>query len=386
MKIKKILSAIAVALFAAGLSGCYEKFTEPGEQKRYDDQYFTEQGFTVVPISTVMALFENPANKLVNHIENNTVNGASPTNTATYGRYYQIAENYVIRGKVTSNDAFGNFYRSLFIQDESGGVEVKVGVNGMITKYPIGQTVYIVCRDLALGNYRSMLSLGIRPLPEDKSDNGDPYANRYMDVQTIVNRHVFLGPATELTEADITVIADGQSLTDSQFTALGGRLVRLEGLVSKWVDAPGANGGYPSFLHKHSFNNYAVYSFKEAMDAWRAYREAGSIPGQQPAMPEPQNNYFDDPQPSWGFQEHQGDNTRNFGSALFTKAGYTGSAEILVRTSGYTRFALKPVTPDKGKVNVTAIVSRYTSRSGGNLAFQLTVNNVSDIVDILPNP
>lgn len=382
MKITKILSVIAVAFLAAGLSGCYEKFTEPGEQMRYDDQYFVDRGMTVVDISTVLALFSNPANILINHVDGSTVSGGSPTNTTTYGRYYQIEENYVIRGKVTSNDAFGNFYRSLFIQDGTAGIEVKVGVNSMITNYPIGQTVYIVCKDLALGNYRSMLSLGILPLPEDTSDSGDPYANRYMEVQTIVNRHVFLGPATELTEDDITVIPDGQALNDAQLTALGGRLVRLEGMTSRWVDAPGANGGYPQFLHKHSFNNYVVYSFKEAMDAWKAFRDAGSIPGQEPVMPEPQNNYFDDPQPSWGFQEHGGDNTRNYGSALFNKAGYTGSAELLIRTSGYSRFALRPVTPDGGRVNVTAIVSRYTSRSGGNLAFQFTVNNVTDIVEI----
>ncbi len=398
MKIKNILSMMAAVALAAALTGCYEKYNGPENWTRYDDQWFTDKGYSIESIATVKQLFSDPDNDLVDHMQGtpdnpNVIPGTAPTNVPSYGRYYLVEEMYVIKGKVISNDVYGNFYNSILVQDEDGGgIEVKLGLGGLYTKYPPGQTVYVVCKGLALGNYRSTLSLGLEPTSDDHSDSNEPYANKNMQLQSIVDEHVFRGPATKLVAADTLVVAAGQSLTDAQFSALCGRLVRVEGLVSKWVAGTFGNSpGYPSFLYKSGFNSYTMYNFQWAMDQWAAYKiaydawkaagEIGTAPD-KPTPPEPQNNYLNDPQPSWGFQEHNDTSSRNYGSALFTKAGYTGASEIIIRSSGYSRFALRAVTPDTKTVNVTGVVAFYTDKQGRNPAYQFTVNNVSDIVQV----
>lgn len=388
MKMKNILRGAAALILAAALTGCYEKFTEPGLAPRYDDQWFADEGYTIVPIQTVKDIFSDPNTVLINHLKRDagaadaTMAGASPFVTTTYGRFAYLTDRYVIKGKVISTDAFGNFYRSLYILDEAGdAIEVKVGANGMFTKYRMGETIYVVCEGLVIGNYRTMLSLGLEPLPEDKSDSGEAYANRNMDIQTIIDRHVKLGPETRLSDDEIVVVTSADQITRE----LGGKLVRFEGLTSVWDTWE--NTTYPSFLHKLGTATYQVYTFEQAMSEWQAYRAAGSV-GTTPTMPEPMNNYvlWPDPEnpgqethlPSWGFQEYRGAGTRNYGSALF-RMGADGY--VVVRTSGYARFALNPVTPAGRTADITAIVATYTTSSGGYFTYQLMLNNVTDVVE-----
>ena len=46
-----------------------------------------------------------------------------------------IEKDYVIGGQVISSDAAGNVYRSLYLQDETGGIEVKLGLTGLYNDY-----------------------------------------------------------------------------------------------------------------------------------------------------------------------------------------------------------------------------------------------------------
>ena len=46
---------------------------------------------------------------------------------------------FIIRGQVTTSDQVGNLYKSLYIQDETAGIEVKIGKNGLYNEYKLGQ-------------------------------------------------------------------------------------------------------------------------------------------------------------------------------------------------------------------------------------------------------
>jgi hypothetical protein len=401
---------MAVALLA--LTGCYEKYDTPDVWTRADDTSAVPEGYTLVPISTVTALFADPAHTLVDK-DGNTAPGQAPNilitggrndsySTDSFGKYYLISEKYVIKGKVISNDAYGNFYRSMFILDDYNpadptrqGIEVKIGTSGLNTKYPVGETVYVICDGLALGNYRTMLSLGLPPTDEDVSDSGDAYANKYMDIQSVIDRHVKLGQKTELTANDIIVVDASQPIDNAGFDNLVGRLVRVDGLVSVWDDE------YPQFLYKYGFNTYQNYSFTDVIAAWEAYNAKGRPAGEEPksgeyAIPEPMNPYIGygetplkihttyqpNPQPSWGFQQYKDKSHSNYGSALFTMSGYTGGYEIIVRTSGYARFALEPIPANGTTVSVTGIIQRYTGRQGTWPAYQFAVNNSTDVKEM----
>ena len=41
----------------------------------------------------------------------------------------------VIKGQVTTSDQVGNLYKSLYIQDETAGIEIKIGKNGLYNEY-----------------------------------------------------------------------------------------------------------------------------------------------------------------------------------------------------------------------------------------------------------
>ena len=49
----------------------------------------------------------------------------------------------VLEGKVISTDRSGNVYRSLYIEDATAGLEVKIGKTGLYNDYKEGQTISI---------------------------------------------------------------------------------------------------------------------------------------------------------------------------------------------------------------------------------------------------
>ncbi len=93
--------------------------------------------------------------------------GLTPTMTIaelkamhTLGKYEQITTNEIIRGIVTSNDEAGNFYKQLEIQDESGGIELQIDVTDLFTQYPPGRQIYVLLKDLWLGDYHGLTEIG----------------------------------------------------------------------------------------------------------------------------------------------------------------------------------------------------------------------------------
>lgn len=147
MKLTKIL----VLLVAAAMSvGCYEKYDDVSPAVVYDDGVFASQfpDSRRVTVAELKAMFGTISNTGVNSSWANT-------------KYLQIEQDIYIKGKVTSDDEQGNIYKSLYVQDHTGGIEVKL-TNGNYLRYRQGQWVYVRLQDLYLGNYRMMLSIGAR--------------------------------------------------------------------------------------------------------------------------------------------------------------------------------------------------------------------------------
>lgn len=350
MKIVKNILLLQVAWLGLLFTGCYNDFDDPAPAKVYTDADFGNQ---IVPIKTVLQLYYDEYGK-------NTV-----------GKGLEVTEDYVIKGKVISNDAYGNIYRTMYIQDESGAIEVKLGISGIYNEYKVGQTVYVKAKGLVLGNYRYMLSLGMPSVDAD-------YSNGYMDVRTIIDAHVFRGQMTKLTAADTLVVHSASDLTDDDL----GRLVRIEGLVSKFglVNINGSSDIYPSFLEQVG-TVYTNYEYAKVIADWKAYREALAKHEADPAnQPMPEKPVSPDPGsevtvPTYAFNNSV---DKYYVSACFA----LGSANYIVRSSGYSRFALDPLPADGKKVNITAIYTKYSSKSGGYIKYQLVLNNVTDVVAV----
>ncbi|MBR9919297.1 MAG: hypothetical protein GYB31_00560 [Bacteroidetes bacterium] len=78
----------------------------------------------------------------------------------TLGQEEVIPAGTVITGVVVGDDASGNFYRSLILQDETAGIEVRFNVTDLYNEYPIGRRLTITCDSLLLSDYNGLTQLG----------------------------------------------------------------------------------------------------------------------------------------------------------------------------------------------------------------------------------
>ena len=98
-------------------TSCYNDFDDPAPAKVWSDADFNKDQF--IGIKQLKDMFYAKY---------------APTSTAGLGKYVEITEDYVIRGKVISSDQAGNVYKSLYIYDETSqsGIELKLMVSNYV--------------------------------------------------------------------------------------------------------------------------------------------------------------------------------------------------------------------------------------------------------------
>lgn len=101
-----------------------------------------------------------------------------------------ITEDIIIEGKVISSDKAGNIYKTLIIQDGTGGIKIKSGLTGLYNFYKLGQTVYVKCKGLQLGAYGQSVEIGATPA------EGSKYETDYIPAGLFPN-YVFGGEKGE---------------------------------------------------------------------------------------------------------------------------------------------------------------------------------------------
>ena len=110
-----------------------------------------------------------------------------------------IEEDIIIAGKVVSSDRDGNIYKTLIIQDETGGIKIKSGLTGLYNFYKLGQTIYVKCKGLQLGAYGGSKEIGYVP------GEGSTYETDYIPAG-LFTEYVFAGvKGTPLTPKLVTV-------------------------------------------------------------------------------------------------------------------------------------------------------------------------------------
>ncbi len=79
------------------------------------------------------------------------------------GYPYAIVGDLHLLAVVTANDAGGNIYKKLVVEDASGGLEVKLDRTDLFTDFFVGDSVAIYCGGLTLGSYGGVHQLGAAP-------------------------------------------------------------------------------------------------------------------------------------------------------------------------------------------------------------------------------
>lgn len=69
-------------------------------------------------------------------------------------------EQFIVKAVVVSSDEGGNCYKYITIQDETGGIEISIDRSSLYNDYPVGQTIYLNCAGLIVGDYHNKYQIG----------------------------------------------------------------------------------------------------------------------------------------------------------------------------------------------------------------------------------
>lgn len=71
--------------------------------------------------------------------------------------------------RVSADDASGNFYEQLILEDSTGAINLQINESGLFRRFPSGSAVYLKTDGLYLGNNHGNLQVGGPPAPDNKS-------------------------------------------------------------------------------------------------------------------------------------------------------------------------------------------------------------------------
>lgn len=316
------------------------------------------------------------------------------------GNPWTIDQNIVISGIVSTTDRYGNFYKSFYIQDETGGMEIKLGKNGLYNDYLPGQRIYVNCRDLELGMYGYRSGAGNGMVQIGFHDPSGSYETSYLESSLLIDTHVFKGEVEGEVEPvvveadDLPGSRDIQGLDSCPYL---GKLVTIKNLWYSWYDdqyddlneafallyldsnqdkkasgnrifISGENTGITTWaMSEEKMDEYLVSGIWDNVNIGNANDYNYGTVGDYKNKVNPVNG-----QPYYGIERAPASVSQYFSTAQ----GGQGTC-VQIRTSGYCRFADTEIDPavlaGEKSINVTGILTLYQGK------IQVTVNNITDI-------
>ena len=278
----------------------------------------------------------------------------------TPGTPVTISDDIVIGGQVISEDRSGNVYKSLYIQDETGGIELKIGKNGLYNDYKLGQWVYVKCSGLTLGAYNGMVQLGWE-------SNDSKYETSYIEVQYIIDTHIFRG------EIGTPVAAKNVAEADLLKEENVGCYVELDGLTYSdkifllvYID-PNKDTSDNDNRIFFSDKTWGVTTWAMSKQGFLNYLNSGA---------------FDEGKTNTGRKvtDLKKELTKNASAYTISQYFKMGSADVQIRTSGYSKFADTQIDQKilgGAKINVKGILTTYKNQA------QFTLIDLKDGVRIV---
>lgn len=316
------------------------------------------------------------------------------------GKPWTIDQNLVISGIVSTTDKYGNFYKSFYIQDETGGMELKLGKNGLYNDYLPGQRIYVSCRDLELGMYGYKAGYGNGMVQIGYSDPSGSYETSYLESSLLIDTHVFKGEVEGEVVPEVIGPEDLPGSKDIQGTESCpylGKLVTINNLWYSWYDDQYGDLNEAFALlyidsnkdKKASSNRIFISGENTGITTWamseekmEEYLQSGmwdavSIGNANDYNYGTVGDYRDKINPVNGQPYYGIDRSPYSVSQYFsTEQGGKGTC-VQIRTSGYCRFADTEIDPEvlagNRSINVTGILTLYQGK------IQVTVNNITDI-------
>lgn len=153
-----------------------------------------------------------------------------------YIDHIKLADNgqhVIVSGRVISNDRAGNIYKSLYIQDATGGLVLSINKNSLYNDYRMGQEVVIDLTDMYIGKYNGLQQMGF---PEWYAQ-GNAWEATFMPYEFFAE-HTQLNGMPEPDKINIPTVSDFTTLdkTSAGKIEWQGRIVRLQNVHFKDAD------------------------------------------------------------------------------------------------------------------------------------------------------
>ena len=296
----------------------------------------------------------------------------------------EVTGNVWITGRVTSSDVTGNVYRELYIQDATGGIDLKLGKSSLYSEYALGQTLYVYCDGLTLGAYNGMPQLGM----EADQTSTNEYETSYIDLQSIIDQHVFKGQYGNPVAPTVVNEADVKASINAGFTGeLWGKLVTVKGvkygnqifaLFYPNPNLPHKSGNPENRVFLSDKGTWGITTWSCSKAGYIGYLESGvwdsaevgsgktkygAIATTTPRSAKLSQKVLDSfaPDEDKTYKEIMIKNaTANYVSHYFK----LGSTDIQVRTSGYAKFADEKLdaglTSGAKTADITGIMTIYS--------------------------
>lgn len=290
-----------------------------------------------------------------------------------------INDDVVIKGVVSTDDKPGNFYKSMYIQDQTGGMEIKVGRNGLYNEYKPGQTIYVKCGNLYVGMYGYDDQDGAGMIQVGHIDPTGEYETSYLESTILVDSVIFKGSQGDPVTP---VVLTDEMLPDKEATAANnqyvGTLVTLKNL--KYDDEIFALLYLNSNKNKKEASNrifltneaWGVTTWAMSKNKMKEYLESGiwdkANIGSGGTIVAPVSS-------KKVMVDSDGDGyTDKATYPDIEKAAYSvsqyfrtpGGESIQIRTSGYSKFGDTEIDPDvlsgKCTINATGILTLYQGK------------------------
>jgi len=107
------------------------------------------------------------------------------------GKFVDISDDIKIIGIVIADDKSGNFYKSIILQDSTGGIIIKLDRIGLFASYPIGSKVGIQCKGLTISDYGGLIQIG----KGTTASNGKQQLAFIPDLE--ISKYIYPGPRNQ---------------------------------------------------------------------------------------------------------------------------------------------------------------------------------------------
>ncbi len=173
---------------------------------------------TAITFTACKKNFDNPPGAADPAIVANTSIKALKAMHINAGAYDVITSDIIISGVVVADDKSGNFYKQLFIQDSTGGLQILLDANSLYGTYPVGRKIFIKCKDLCISDYNRTMQLGVKALVSGSPSLEGIPAN-------LISKYVFGG---SLNNPVVPIKVDIATLTTNMQDRYIGSLIQLD--------------------------------------------------------------------------------------------------------------------------------------------------------------